>query len=56
MLKYEGSGFLETKRKSTSRNPYKLEDSLIGPANIKIVFSLNTPVVNFLMHEQIAER
>ncbi len=45
MLKNQGSGFLETKRKSTPTNPYKAEENLISLANPKIVFSLNTPII-----------
>ena len=40
-----GENFLETKRKSTSRNPYKPKDNSIRSAILKIVFSVNTPIV-----------
>jgi hypothetical protein len=36
--------FLETKRKSASRNPYKPEDNSIRSAVLRIVFSWNTPI------------
>ena len=39
-----GENFLETKRKSTSRNPYKPRDSSICSAVIKMIFSCNTPI------------
>ena len=49
-----GENFLETKRKSTSRNPYKPEDSSMCSAVIKMVFSCNTPIItNFYLSTNI---